>query len=154
MEIERKYLVKEVPEFVRRYPNERIEQGYLCREPVVRVRAHGDKYTLTYKGDGLIARVEYNLPLTAEAYAHLIEKADGKVIRKTRYKIPYQSYVIELDFFDDIFIDSSEPLIMAEVEFDSLEEADGFSPPEWFGEDVSLDPRYHNSNMGNSSAFA
>lgn len=148
MEIERKYLIKEVPESIENYPHERIEQGYLCREPVVRVRAQGSKYILTYKGGGLIAREEYNLPLNEEAFAHLIEKADGKVIRKTRYRIPYQTYVIELDFFDDVFIDSGEPLIMAEVEFESIEEADSFSPPEWFGKDVSLDPRYHNSNMG------
>ena len=147
MEIERKYLVKNVPEDIDRYPHEKIEQGYLCREPVVRVRMQGERYTLTYKGAGLIAREEYNLPLNREAYAHLIEKADGKVIRKTRYRIPYQTYVIELDFFEDIRIDSEEPLVMAEVEFETTEEADSFSPPEWFGSDVSLDSRYHNSNM-------
>ena len=147
MEIERKYLVQEVPENIDRYPHETIEQAYLCRKPVVRVRMQGDRFILTYKGEGLMAREEYNLPLNPEAYAHLLQKADGKVIRKTRYRIPYLTYVIELDFFDDIRIDSDDPLIMAEVEFPSMEEADAFSPPEWFGTDVTLDPRYHNSNM-------
>ena len=39
------------------------------------------------------------------------------------------------------------PLIMAEVEFDLEEEANTFTPPEWFGEEVTNDRRYHNSNM-------
>lgn len=148
MEIERKFLLKKLPEGLSAFPHEKIRQGYLNRKPVVRVREHGEHYTLTYKGEGLMAREEYNLPLDKESFLHLIEKADGRVIRKTRYRIPYQSYLIELDFFEDICIDSTEPLVMAEVEFSSEEEARSFVPPDWFGQDVTDDPRYHNSNMG------
>ena len=36
---------------------------------------------------------------------------------------------------------------MAEVEFPSIEEAESFAAPEWFGEDVTYDGRYHNSAM-------
>ncbi|CBK73647.1 hypothetical protein CIY_07540 [Butyrivibrio fibrisolvens 16/4] len=36
---------------------------------------------------------------------------------------------------------------MAEVEFPTIEEANSFVPPEWFGEDVTNDKNYHNSNM-------
>lgn len=147
MEIERKFLVRRIPDRLSAYPHEKIEQGYLCREPVVRVRRQGEKYILTYKGQGLMAREEYNLPLTEEAYRHLIAKADGRVIAKTRYRIPYATYTVELDFFDDVRIDSAEPLVMAEVEFESVEEANLFSPPDWFGEDVTKNPAYHNSNM-------
>lgn len=147
MEIEKKYLIKRLPEDLAAYPHERLEQGYLCTAPVVRVRRQGEEYILTYKGDGLLAREEYNLPLTEEAYRHLIKKADGRVIAKTRYKIPYQSYTVELDCFDEIKIDSEEPLIMAEVEFPTLTEAEAFLPPDWFGKEVTFDPRYHNSNM-------
>ena len=63
MEIERKYLIDRLPENVTSYPSHEIEQGYLCTEPVVRVRRDGDEYYLTYKGKGLLAREEYNLPL-------------------------------------------------------------------------------------------
>ena len=147
MEIERKFLIKELPEDLDSFPHEKIEQGYLCTDPVVRVRKEGDRYTLTYKGKGLLAREEENLPLTEEAYTHLIRKADGRIISKTRYRIPYLSYTIELDLFSDIRIESSEPLIMAEVEFPSVEEAKGFTPPSWFGRDVTEDVRYHNSRM-------
>ncbi len=147
MEIERKFLIRELPAELESFPHERIEQGYLCTDPVVRVRKEGDRYTLTYKGKGLLAREEENLPLTREAYEHLIKKADGRIIAKTRYRIPYLSHTIELDRFFDIRIEGEEPLIMAEVEFQSLEEADHFKAPSWFGREVTEDVRYHNSRM-------
>ena len=84
MEIERKYLLDQLPENLTSYPCKKIEQGYLSTEPVVRIRKQDDTYYLTYKSKGLMVREEYNLPLTAEAYAHLREKADGKLITKRR----------------------------------------------------------------------
>ena len=82
MEIERKYLIKVLPENLTSYKNHKIEQGYLCTEPVVRIRRQDDEYYLTYKSKGLMVREEYNLPLTAQAYRHLKEKADGLLIMK------------------------------------------------------------------------
>ena len=37
--------------------------------------------------------------------------------------------------------------ILAEVEFDSVEEAERYNPPAWFKEDVTMNKMYHNSNM-------
>lgn len=73
MEIERKFLVKKenLPENLEQYPSKVIEQGYLCTEPVVRIRKSNEDYYLTYKSKGLLSREEYNLPLTKEAYEHL-----------------------------------------------------------------------------------
>ena len=82
MEIERKYLIKKLPEDLAQYPHMEMEQAYLCTEPVVRVRKEGEDYVLTYKSKGLMVREEYNLPLTKESYEHLLEKADGTVITK------------------------------------------------------------------------
>ena len=112
-EIERKFLVKKLPEDLEKYECRQLEQGYLCTEPVVRIRRSDDTYTLTYKGKGLLVREEYNLPLTKEAYEHLKPKADGILITKKRYKIPYQSYMIELDIFEG----ELASLQLAEVEF-------------------------------------
>ena len=126
------------------FPHEEIEQGYLSTDPVVRIRKADDDYILTYKGSGLMVREEYNLPLNQDAYLHLRKKADVILIHKIRYKIPYQQkYTIELD----IFLDSLAPLMLAEVEFDSEEEANKFTPPEWFSEDVTLSTKYHNSTL-------
>lgn len=142
MEIERKFLVKELPDDLESYPCLLIEQAYLCTDPVVRIRRQNNDYYMTYKGRGLMEREEYNLPLNAEAYAHLKTKADGRTITKKRYCIPFGELTIELDIFS-----SPEGLIMAEVEFPTREAALSFTPPDWFAEDVTEDSRYHNSNM-------
>ncbi|SHJ11227.1 CYTH domain-containing protein [Pseudobutyrivibrio xylanivorans] len=142
MEIERKFLIKELPD-LSKYDYVDIEQGYLCTHPVVRIRKKNNKYILTYKGSGLMAREEIEAELTKEAYEHLREKIDGHAITKRRYLIPFEPYTIELDVFEG----HKKGLNMAEVEFPSVEEANSFVPPEWFGEDVTNDKNYHNSNM-------
>ncbi|NBH99079.1 CYTH domain-containing protein [Anaerotruncus sp. 1XD22-93] len=144
MEIERKFLITELPENLTQYNCRRIEQGYLCTAPVVRIRRQDQEYYLTYKSKGMMVREEYNLPLTAEAYAHLREKTDGNLISKQRYLIPLnETLTAELDIFDAPFA----PLMLAEVEFSSEEEANSFAPPAWFGEDVTFSGKYHNSYL-------
>ncbi len=142
MEIERKFLIKHLPDILSSYPFHQIEQGYLCTAPVVRIRRQDEEYYLTYKSKGLMVREEYNLPLTKESYAHLLPKIDGILISKKRYLIPIESgLTIELDIFEG----KLAPLILAEVEFDTEEQAKAFTPPEWFREDVTYSMDYHNS---------
>ena len=158
MEIERKFLLKSLPENLEEYPSYHIEQAYLSANPVIRVRKQGEEFVLTYKGKGMMAREESNLTLTEEAYYHLRDKADGNIISKRRYQIPLRNpgfqagfptppedytLTIELDIFDPPFA----PLIMTEVEFGSKEAAEAFVPPDWFDEDVTYRPEYHNSYM-------
>ncbi len=144
MEIERKYLIKELPENLSSYPCRIIEQGYLCTGPVVRIRKDNDKYELTYKSGGMMARMEENLPLSESAYYHLREKIDGRLIQKKRYMIPLTDVLtIELDVFEG----DLAPLIIAEVEFPTIEMANEFVPPSWFKEDVTFSPLYHNSYL-------
>lgn len=146
MEIERKFLISEecLPKNLTEYSFHEIQQGYLCTDPVVRIRKQDDTYYLTYKSKGLLSREEYNLPLTEEAYFHLKPKADGIVISKTRYLIPEKDgLTIELDVFHDDY----EGLYLAEVEFDSEESAAAYIPPSWFGKDVTYSSEYHNSTL-------
>lgn len=162
MEIERKFLIKELPDNLSDYPHQSYVQGYLCTEPVVRVRCEGDKYVLTYKGSGLMCREEYNLPLSKEAFERLIKKCDGIIIKKTRYKIPLcttpesdtsvsttcqaslsSGLIAELDIFDGVYAG----LMMVEVEFKTVDAANSFTPPDWFGQEVTNDSNYHNSNL-------
>lgn len=157
MEIEKKYTIKALPENLASYPCKIIEQAYLNTSPVVRVRQSDDSYYLTYKGSGLMAREEYNLPLDEQSYHHLLTKADGNVISKKRYVIPienpqfddsYQPLAApELSIELDVFAPPFAPLVMAEVEFPDIEMAEAFIPPAWFDEDVTNDPEYHNSVM-------
>lgn len=144
MEIERKYLIDTLPDHLGQYECRQIEQGYLNTDPVVRIRKSNDKYTLTYKGAGLMCREEYNLPLNSESFAHLKKKIDGILIEKKRYLIPLtEKLTIELDVFEG----ELAPLVLAEVEFETKEEAERFVPPEWFGEDVTFSSKYHNSTL-------
>lgn len=158
MEIERKFTVRRMPDALESYPFHRIEQAYLNIDPVIRIRRQDDDYYLTYKGSGMLAREEYNLPLNRLSYLHLLEKADGNLISKKRYLIPLEhpafagdaaalhtgcGLTVELDVFDPPFA----PLVIAEVEFATREAAESFLPPDWFQEDVTYDPAYHNSAL-------
>ena len=167
LEIERKFIINsldDVPGDLESYPHTRIEQAYLCTNPVVRVRRDGDRYYLTYKGSGMMEREEANLPLTMEAYNHLLLKADGNVISKIRYRIelknpkvkegtptPPSDYTLTVEL--DVFAPHFAPLLLAEVEFGSKEAAESFLPPEWFGEEVTYRREYHNSNMAMSNVL-
>ena len=146
MEIERKFLIDldKLPFCPEDYPCRHIEQGYLCTAPVVRIRRDNDHYFLTYKSKGLMVREEYNLPLTKEAYEHLIPKADGRIIVKKRYMIPLNSRLtLELDIFEK----ELAPLALAEIEFPDEDTARSYCPPEWLGEDVTYSSLYHNSTL-------
>lgn len=153
MEIERKFLIdkNKLPENLEQYPSKQIEQGYLCTDPVVRIRRSNDSYYLTYKSKGLLAREEYNLPLTREAYEHLRPKADGIVISKVRYVIPEKDGLsIELDIFGAPY----QGLLLAEVEFPSEEAANAYVPPAWFGKDVTYSTKYHNSTLSKGEGLS
>lgn len=144
MEIERKFLIDRLPEDLTRYTCHNIQQAYLCTDPVIRIRRQDGDYILTYKSKGFLAREEYNLPLNQESYRHLLEKADGIILSKKRWLIPLQD---DLTAELDVFAAPYEGLYLAEVEFPSKEAAEAFTPPSWFGEEVTYSPLYHNSTL-------
>ena len=147
MEIEKKFLITAISFSLEGYKSRKIEQAYLSTDPVIRVRRDNDDYYLTYKSKGFVVREEYNLPLSKESYEHLLTKADGNIITKTRYEIPEKNNLtIELDIFEGKF----KGLILAEVEFESEDDANSYTPPEWFGDDVSNESTYHNSTLSQS----
>lgn len=149
MEIERKFAIKKIPEHLDRYQQKKIEQGYLCHNPILRIRKSNDKYILTYKSKfGLdnnnstaIVSNETELMLTDSAYETLKGKTEGNIIEKTRYIIPLdEGLMAELDVFEG----KLSGLVFVEVEFPDEEAADKFIAPEWFGEDLSKDDRFSN----------
>lgn len=143
MEIERKFLVHKLPPNLDAYSTKNITQGYISTNPVIRIRHSNHEYYLTCKGKGLLAREEFELSINEQQFSHLSKKLDFPLIHKTRYNIPYNHHMIELD----IFKDSLKGLILAEVEFDSIEAANNFTPPNWFATDVTSYSNYQNSNL-------
>jgi CYTH domain-containing protein len=149
MEIERKYLVRELPANLVEQPHVEIEQGYLCTSPTLRIRKMGDACILTVKekvrsSTSAIVNREEEFMLPPDRYRMLRAKCDGNLVCKTRYRIALgDGLTAELDIFHGVH----DGLRIVEVEFPSTEAADAFMPPVWFGEDVSADPRYRNSYL-------
>lgn len=157
MEIEKKFLIKSIPDNIESYPKKVIEQAYICTSPVIRIRRSNERFILTLKSrpDERIATQsdtcmsnEIEIEISADAYDHLKLKADGCIIQKVRYIIELREYGSEYEGLKaelDIFEGCLKGLVFAEVEFADPKQADDFIPPEWFGKNVSNDRRYSNS---------
>lgn len=145
-ETERKFLVEKLPENINRFPHSDITQGYLAIEESggeVRVRQKGDRFYLTVKSGGGLTRAEYEVELTPEQYYGLLPASAERIVKKTRYEIPHNQYTIELD----IYKERCNGLITAEIEFTDEEASGNFSPPEWFGREITDDKQYKNQNL-------
>lgn len=144
MEIERKFLTKEIPFDITKYPYKQISQAYISFSPTIRIRQSNEDYILTVKGKGHLAREEFELPLSKEDYDRLFLKTEGTPVIKKRYLVPVAG---DLTAEVDIYEGELEGLITTEVEFPSLEEAEAFAAPEWFGKDVSEEKAYKNTSL-------
>jgi CYTH domain-containing protein len=173
-EIERKYLIKALPEGLGNYKHTEIEQGYISTVPVVRIRkkithaakadmtgaAANESYVLTIKSSGMLSRQEYEMDITAEEYRNLTRKVEGNIITKTRYFMPLNDsdtskLILELDIFEDAF----SGLVMGEIEFPDKKTADSFETAgmvsdilsKILSKEVTYDKRFHNSTMSSMS---
>lgn len=155
MEIERKWLAqrKDVPYDLDTLDAYEIEQAYISFRPTVRVRALRDRqgderFVLTVKSgaktsDGL-AREEFELAIDREGYETLLGKAEGSVIRKTRYLFPRKDGLLEEI---DVFRDALEGLCYLEIEFPTVDAARAFPSPVWTKRDVTSEKRFRNSAL-------
>lgn len=143
-EIERKFLVKNLPGNLDSFPHHEIKQGYISTNPTIRIRQWDDKYILTVKSAGLMKKQEYELDLSMEQFDNLWKKVEGNTIEKTRYIIPLNDNLsAELDIYKGFL----SGFINVEVEFSSTSEAIMFDSPDWFGQEVTQNPRYSNSSL-------
>ena len=142
MEIERKFLTKHIPFDITAYPFKQISQAYISFSPTIRIRQSDEKYILTVKGKGHLAREEFELPLSKEEYDRMFLKTEGTPVIKKRYLVPVEDgLTAEVDIYEG----ELEGLLLVEVEFPSVEAMNAFTAPDWFGEDVSASAKYHNS---------
>ena len=143
-EIERKFLIKNLPENLENFTHYEIKQGYISTDPTIRLRQQDDNYILTVKSAGLMKKEEYELNLTEDQFNRLWKKTEGNTIEKTRYVIPLNNGLkAELDVYKGFL----SGFINVEVEFPSTKEAILFDIPNWFGQEVTQDPRYSNSSL-------
>lgn len=143
-EIERKFLVKNRPAELAAAEAKSLRQGYITTgDTEVRLRHDGANATLTCKQGGGLKRREEEIALSPEQFQTLWPLTDTQRIEKTRYLLPHQNHLIELD----VYHGQHAPLIVAEVEFESEQASRSFTPPSYFGPEVTNDSRYKNKNL-------
>lgn len=158
MEIERKFLIhdKDLPNLDFSYQD--IIQGYLPTinsdyifrlRHVIYVSSSGEilteKYFQTIKSYGLKVREEFESEISKETFLTFWPLCEENKIHKRRYEFLSKNgkNLIELDVYYGLDSD----LVIAEVEFESEDECDRYSPEFWFGREVTEDPAYSNYNL-------
>ncbi len=144
-EIERRFLVDQIPADVLESPSSNVEQGYLSGYPLtVRIRriSEGESFLTIKRGDPA-NREEREIALDDAQFETLWPMTEGWRIEKTRHRHPFGECLIELD----IFSGRHHGLVIAEVEFPSTEAAAAFVAPGWFGAEVTHNPAYSNASL-------
>jgi len=142
-EIERKFAVSD-PGIIAGRMGALIVQGYIADEPMtVRVRIMNAEAFMTLKcRTNGIERDEYEFPIPMHHARELLDKyCRGRVIEKTRYRIPHSGQVFEVDEFGGKLMG----LMIAEVELDKAEQA--IELPDWIGVELTHDCRFSNSAL-------
>lgn len=149
IEIERKFLIDsdDLPDAITAATKIEIVQTYINFSPEMRVRKIDDLYhffTMKLPKDDIgLSREEVEVLITPTEYAELLPKQVGSTIYKTRYEFTENGFSIEVD----IYSGELSGLVVAEVEFASIKKSEDFTPPHWFGKDITSDLRYKNANL-------
>lgn len=145
VEIERKFLLSNDSWKETKPHFKRFKQAYFCNTNNVSIRVritHGKAWISFKSATREISRFEYEYPIPENEAEHMIQLfSQGAVISKTRYFIPIDQHIWEIDVFEG----DNEGLCVAEIELKS--ENEPFSKPDWLGEEVSQDVRYFNCNL-------
>lgn len=142
IEIEKKFLV--IADDWRKLSTKNISQiqGYFSTNDScsIRIRISGNEARLNIKSATLgITRSEYDYPVPFKDAKEMLQSLCIKpLIEKTRYYVPVDNHLWEID----VFSGENEGLIVAEIELESVSEA--INLPTWIGKEVSDDPRYYN----------
>lgn len=140
MEIERQFLVSALPDLPAEFDT--LEQGYITLVPEIRFRSvNHERFYLTVKRGAGLSREEWETEITAVEYANLKERLfpGTCVIRKRRYHLPLSDGHIA-----ELFVHGGHlsGLNYVKVEFAAESEARAFTPPLFFGREVTDDARF------------
>lgn len=139
IELERTYLVTELPADLKDFPFKEILDIYLPEasdHPVLRVRKNGERREITKKQpltEGDASQQDEQTIILSDAEFQALRTVRGKQIRKLRYAYPYGQHTIEVDVFQDAL----SGLVLADVEFSTLDELEQFQTPTWFSSEVT-----------------
>jgi adenylate cyclase len=147
-EIERKFVPDATPSTEGWPAPTAMQQGYLAEEGdvSVRLRLAGTEARLTVKAGRGIKRAELELPVERIVADQLWPSTEGRRLTKRRFRVPLEDrpgLVAEVDLYGG----QLDGLCTIEVEFDSVAAADAFTPPAWFGREVTGDPAWTNASL-------
>lgn len=141
-EIERKFLIKEVPNNINRYEKQEILQWYYKNNNKnIRIRKtvsykNGRKYStyhMAYKQWSGLVRQESEKKISEQMFKDQQTLFSIYWIKKTRFFIPYKKHIIEVNqFHEDLHW-----LRMIEVEFSSTKNANDFEPLPRFWKEIT-----------------
>ena len=145
-EIERKFLVRKDGFYkAMASSHSHIRQGYMaCKGAAVRIRLRDDKAYLTIKGpsrNGGLSRFEFEREILVEEADEMFKLCVGGVIDKTRWIVPYEGHIFEVDEFHGI----NDGLLFAEVELKTEDEH--FEKPPFLGPEVTGNRHFYNSHL-------
>lgn len=145
-EIERKFLVRKDGSYkAMASSHSHIRQGYMaCKGAAVRIRLRDDKAYLTIKGpsrNGGLSRFEFEREILVEEADEMFKLCVGGVVDKTRWIVPYEGHIFEVDEFHGI----NDGLLFAEVELKTEDEH--FEKPPFLGPEVTGNRHFYNSHL-------
>lgn len=145
-EIERKFLVRKDGSYkAMASSHSHIRQGYMaCKGATVRIRLRDDKAYLTIKGpsrNGGMSRFEFEREILVEEADEMFKLCVGGVVDKTRWIVPYEGHIFEVDEFHGI----NDGLLFAEVELKTEDEH--FEKPPFLGSEVTGNRHFYNSHL-------
>ena len=151
MEIERKFLLKKLPDIE---PVKHIEvyQGYISIKPEVRIRSYevldgenqGHKdYILTIKGEGILSREEIETYISKEFFMQVAQFIGKPFIHKD-----YRKYILDNNILECSVVDpgTDTEFCYGEVEFNTEEDANKFEWPFDGATDVTCNKSYKMKN--------
>jgi adenylate cyclase len=146
LEIERKFLIKNLDFKTESFEKKYIKQGYLNADKnrTVRIRIADEKAFITIKGKSNKAgttRFEWEKEIPFSEAEELLLLCEPCIIEKHRYLIKKGTHTFEVD----VFLGDNQGLIVAEVELNSENET--FEKPTWLGNEVTGELKYYNSSI-------
>jgi|TARA_B110000259_G_scaffold12018_1_gene12932 adenylate cyclase len=146
LEIERKFLIKNLDFKTESFEKKYLKQGYLNADKnrTVRIRIADEKAFITIKGKSNKAgttRFEWEKEIPFSEAEELLLLCEPCIIEKHRYLIKKGTHTFEVD----VFLGDNQGLIVAEVELNSENET--FEKPTWLGNEVTGELKYYNSSI-------
>ena len=146
IEIERKFLVKNLNYKSESFEKKCIKQGYLNsnKNRTVRIRVSDDTGFITIKGKSNkngISRFEWEKEIPVTEAEELLLLCEPTIIEKTRYLIKVGYHTFEVDEFAG----ENSGLVVAEIELNSEDEV--FEKPNWLSKEITGDLKYYNSSI-------